>query len=180
MWNESIAYGFEMTQYTLVTNLDGITQEQSLLRPVADSQAWAALGMAGRPDLKGNSINWIAGHILGTRDFFGTRLGIDPFLCEEDQKLYGRGSSSTGLGTECVNLDRLVEGLAKTATRLKEKINTLDQAALEEMLDPEAFPVPVQTPSRGNLLTLCLFHESYHAGQIGTCRHLVTAEGGIE
>jgi len=172
MWNETIAHGFELTQFTMVTNMDGIDHEQSLVRPAALKETKSAGG--------GNCLNWNGGHILATRAFFGAQIGIEPFLTKDEVALYDRGSSAIGPGSECVSLGRLAEGLEKTSSEMIATIRSLSSTDLEKMLDPEDFPMPVEKPSLGSLLTICLFHESYHAGQIGICRRLVTAEGGIK
>ena len=172
MWNETIAHGFELTQFTIVTNMEGIDHEQGLIRPTSMTQA--------QPDGGGNCLNWNAGHILATRDYFGAQIGTERFLTEAEVAFYDRGSSPIGPRSDCVALERLAEGLAKTSTDLIARVRSFNPTDLEKMLDAEVFPIPVELPSLGSLLTICLFHESYHAGQIGICRRLVTAEGGIK
>ncbi|MBU0754734.1 MAG: hypothetical protein KJ645_06310, partial [Planctomycetes bacterium] len=56
---------------------------------------------------------------------------------------------------------------------LVERLRALDEKALAQTLDPSEFPVPVPQPTLGALLTVFMFHESYHAGQIGTLRRLI-------
>ncbi len=172
MWNETIAHGFELTRFTMVTNMDGIDHEQSLIRPTSSTER--------RPDVGGSCLNWNAGHILATRDYFGAQIGTETFLTKDEVMFYDRGSKPIGPGSECVALERIVEGLEKTSAEMIAKILSFNSTDLEKMLDPEAFPIPVEKPSLGSFLTICLFHESYHAGQIGICRRLVTAEGGIK
>lgn len=38
MWTETIARGFGLTQFTIVTNMEGISYEQSLFRPISETQ----------------------------------------------------------------------------------------------------------------------------------------------
>ena len=47
---------------------------------------------------------------------------------------------------------------------------------LEEELDLPGFPIKMEKPTRGAFLTLFLFHEGYHAGQLGIVRRLLGKE----
>lgn len=164
MLNESLALGFGMAHYTLVKNLDGITPEEALKPPEAG----------------GNCINWVAGHILACRDIISKQLGGEAFLGEEEGRPYQRGSAPLGSGAPCVDLPGLLEGLEKTAAVLADTMMSLGQEALAGPLDLSAFPLPVEKPTLGAWLTLFMFHESYHAGQVGILRRLAGKEAVLK
>ncbi|MBS1513471.1 MAG: hypothetical protein JSS63_00465 [Bacteroidetes bacterium] len=65
-----------VSNFSLNKNLEGITEEESL-KPIG---------------IKGNCINWIAGHILAVRDAFFSNFGTEKFLNENEIKRYERGS----------------------------------------------------------------------------------------
>lgn len=161
MFSENISYTFGTAQFTIEANFSGVSHEESLKAPAGG----------------GNCMNWIAGHILSTRDIILKQLGEEPVLSEKDTVPYQRGAQAMKSEDRCISLERLQEGLKKSSEILLEKLNGLSDADLSEALDPSAFPLPVETPTRGLLLTLFLFHESYHAGQLGLCRRGLGKEG---
>ena len=166
MLNGSIAlgHGFGTAQYSLVRNLEGITPDEALKSPEAG----------------GNCINWVAGHILVCRDIILKQLGAETFLGEEEGKPYRRGSDPLDPGASCIHLSRLIEGLEKTSAVLVEKIRSLEEEALARLLDPSGFPVPVEEPTLHAWLMLLMFHESYHAGQVGVLRRLTGKESVLK
>jgi len=164
MWSKNLAFGFQVTQRTIVHNLEGVSHEESL----------------SPPQPSGNGLNWVAGHILATRDYLLGQLGVEPFLSPEEAKPYGRGTPNVGPGAPCVDFDRIKEGLTETSEALAAQIGALSPSDLEERLDPALFPIPVEDSSRGALLSLFFFHESYHAGQLGLGRRLIGKGGAIE
>ena len=163
MSSELLTAGFAVAQSTVALNLEGISHEQSLERPSPG----------------GNCLNWIAGHILASRDVLLSHFGESPFLSKEEAAPYDRGAPPLGPGDSCVDLDRIREGLRRTSETLLSRLKSLCSGELEEMLDPSLLPVPMSPPTRGALLTFFLFHESYHCGQLGMGRRLVGKEGQI-
>jgi uncharacterized damage-inducible protein DinB len=161
MYSDNIAYAFGTAQFTIDANLSGVTHEESLKAPSGG----------------GNCMNWIAGHILSSRDIVLKQLGSEPVLPENDSIPYQRGAGGLKPEHRCVILERLQEGLKKSSEILLEKLNGLSDDDLSQALDPSAFPMPVEKPTKGLLLTLFLFHESYHAGQLGVCRRVLGKEG---
>ncbi len=156
MLSESLALGFGMAHYTLVKNLEGITPEEAMKPPEAG----------------GNCINWVAGHILACRDIISKQLGKEPHFGEEEGRPYRRGSAPLEPGAACVDLPGLLEGLNRTSAALADTIKSLEEETLADTLNPSVFPLPVEKPTLGAWLTLFLFHECYHAGQVGILRRL--------
>jgi len=164
MLNEPFALGYGITQYSLAANLEGLTHDDSLKSP----------------EEGGNCINWVVGHVLIGRNILFRQLGGDAFLTEEEAMPYQRGAASLKVGDPCIDLARLMTGLEETSAVLMERIKALDDEGLGRSLDPSAFPVQVEKPTLGALLSLLMFHESYHSGQVGILRRLAGKEAVLK
>lgn len=161
---ESLASGYKLAQFSIDVNVEDLSPEEARLAP----------------EKGGNCILWVLGHILYCRDAILNELGGDAFLGESEAKPFMRGTPPIGPEDAVIGLDRIKEGLARTAAALVEKLGGLDDAALARTLPADAFPVKVETPTLGVWLTVFLFHESYHAGQIGTLRRAIGKKGIIQ
>ncbi|HYM20030.1 MAG TPA: hypothetical protein VEW28_03390 [Candidatus Kapabacteria bacterium] len=129
-------------------NLGGITHEDS----VRELQGG------------GNKINWIAGHILVSRDSFRKALGIEKKVPERITEIYKRGSNDI-TAESAANLAEIIEICNASQNEIVEAVKS---AKLEP--DTERFDT---------LLFLC-FHESYHVGQLGLARRALGFEGTIK
>lgn len=164
MSKETLAAGFKTSQQLIGVNIDGISHEDSLKQP----------------ELAGNCLNWIAGHILDSRSTALALLGEQPFLSEEEARPYKRGSAPVKPGAPCTDFERLREGLGKTGEIIVSKLNSMDQEDMEEFLDPSLIPVKLEKPTRSAFLNLLLFHEGYHTGQLGISRRLLGLESAVK
>lgn len=160
MLNETLSMGYGIAQYTLEKNLEGISHEESMTPP--------GEGM--------NPINWVLGHIVVCRDLLLAELGKEKILKGEEGAAYNRGAKPMKMDDECLPLKALQDYLGKSSAALVGTINELGPSDFEKPIDPSAFPAPVEKPTLGALLTLFMFHESYHAGQVGTLRRLAGKE----
>ncbi len=140
------------SQYATRVNAHGITDEESLVRPQAG----------------GNSANWILGHITSVRQGVVNKLG-DALPADERLKQYRRGSDG-----DVVQPIPFHELLA-----LYDRLQPLLIAGLQNLSDEQlTAKSPISTPagpeaSLGAALTTLVFHESYHAGQLGVARRLL-------
>jgi len=160
-----LALGFQTAQMTIAANLAGLSHEQSLQQP--------------RP--AGNCVNWLAGHLLTSREGLKQILKIsgEPSLGAREAESYRQGSAPLSSPERAVRLERLDSELQKCSADIVSKIRSMSEAELDALLDPKLFPGPVDQPSLANLLTLFLFHEAYHSGQIGLSRRLLGQPSGI-
>ena len=152
--------GYSVSQQLVSGNTAGIDHEESLVQPSRE----------------GNCMNWVAGHLLVSRGQILGLLGAGPFLSEDETKLYQRGSAPVKPEGESVDLERLRQGLEQTAEAIIGVLSGADESFLEEELDLPGFPIKMEKPTRGAFLTLFLFHEGYHAGQLGIVRRLLGKE----
>jgi len=146
---------------SLQMNLEGVSHELSLR-------------CAGEG---GNSINWVLGHMLNTRGALLELLGGEALTGERHQSLYGRHSQNVGPGDDCESLEALRETWKATQTALLEKLAAADDALLATMV-PGLFE-PESQEATGVQLASLVFHEAYHAGQIGVIRRNVGMEAAI-
>jgi uncharacterized damage-inducible protein DinB len=166
MRSDMLALGFETAQMTVAANLAGLSHEESLKQPQE----------------AGNCVNWLAGHLLTSRDGLKQILGIGghPSLNEVEAKAYKQGSSPLRERATAIQLDRLAQELQGASAAIVSKIRSMPEPQLDTLLDPKMFPVPVDQPVLANLLTLFLFHEAYHSGQIGLGRRLLGKSSGMK
>ena len=155
--SQALANAFSISQTALMGNIEGISHEESLFQPKE----------------KGNCINWIAGHILSSRGGLLQMLGEQAFLSDEEKTPYSRGSAGIKSGDTCCTIERIVEGIQTTGPLIVSKLKKTPDSELYEELDPSSFPVPVEYPSKGTLISILLFHEGYHNGQIGLIRRVL-------
>ncbi|MBS1904028.1 MAG: DinB family protein [Bacteroidetes bacterium] len=112
----------------------------------------------------GNCINWIAGHLVVSRDSFRRQLGLPLVIPESFKDLYKRGSENI-TPANAVDIEE-IKGMYNA--NLDGIIEALPNASLQ----PNAEPYDT-------LLFLC-FHESYHVGQLGLARRTLGFEGTIK
>jgi hypothetical protein len=160
-----LVLGFQTAQMTISANLAGISQEESLCQP---AQA-------------GNCVNWLAGHLLSVRCGLSQILGIpvSSSLSEAETNLYKQGSAALTPAGPAVPLERLLQDLQSSNSALVAHIQGMSEEQFDAPLDPKMFPMPVPQPNAAALLTLFLFHEAYHSGQIGLGRRLLGKSSGM-
>ncbi len=164
MHNIYLATAFGLSQLSLKMNTEGVSQAESLV--------------SAEPG--GNCINWNLGHILVSRGRILQQLGGAPVLSESETLLYQRGSAALGPDSPALPIERLIRDLETSAAGIIERLKKLETGALDRVIDPFPFPLPVEQPTLGTLLTLLLFHEGYHAGQVGLGRRLAGKPGQIK
>jgi uncharacterized damage-inducible protein DinB len=111
----------------------------------------------------GNSFNWILGHILVGRARILALLGDETELIPAERAgPYSRGS---------------VGRLDSSQKRMVAGIESLDEEALGRVVPESPFGRDEETLE--TMLAGFLFHEAYHAGQLGVLRRLAGHEGFI-
>ncbi|HAX48712.1 MAG TPA: DinB family protein [Ignavibacteria bacterium] len=146
MHNYETLIVLQSSHMVLNRNLKDISHPESLVTPAQG----------------GNSINWILGHIIVSRDDIRELIGLDK-LYGEDMKMYQRGA-------EAVSTDKLMD-----FSKLLEMFNTGQNLLVDKLKE---------TDLRGDnekyrMVTFLAFHEAYHAGQTGILRRIIGKEGAI-
>jgi uncharacterized damage-inducible protein DinB len=130
--------------YVFGRNLEEISNEESLT--IANDKV--------------NTINWVAGHLVNSRDDLLEDVVRERILKPEYAEYYGRGKSLPGPEAA---ID--IEEIKKDYERLTEEINKILAEGDDEKDQRVAF---------------FMFHESYHAGQLGILRKLLGKEGKMK
>jgi len=143
-------------------NVDGLTQEDSLIQP--------------QPG--GNCLNWVLGHLVRTyNNLILPLLGQDPVFGKEFLNRYDRGSAQLHEASEALPLGELLAGWDETTNRVVAGLGTMTPEALDA---PAPFS-PRKNPDETvrSLLTIVMFHQAYHCGQTGLLRRMAGKEGAI-
>lgn len=152
MFKKALIQQFKFAQFTVLKNLERVTHEESLRGP----------------EPEGNCANWVLGHIVQCRGPIHTLLGKEPPMPKERIDRYRRGSDAiTGEGG-AIDMEEL---LGAYIASQKELIAGLEAMADEKFAAPK--PENWDSPGGdtvGEQLAALVFHESYHAGQLGIIR----------
>lgn len=142
-------------------NVDGVMQVESLFQP--------------RP--AGNSLNWVVGHLVWVYELTLPSLGEEPVLGADALKRYARGTTPLSDAAEALDLGDLMAAWDETSRRVDAGLLRLTAAAL----DGPATDYPGAGPDETvrSHLSGILFHQAYHAGQLGTLRRLIGKEGAF-
>lgn len=145
---------YEIAHRATHLNLEGIEHEQSLVAPEA-----------------GNTLNWVLGHMVATRNAMLALLGEEPIWDEKRALLYS-GAPEGGWSPErALPLATIVTDLDRSQERIMSGLERLSDEALEE---------PRGNGTLAYRLGFLHFHESYHVGQIGLLRRLLGKPGVIK
>jgi len=149
-----------MIRIVTAANLAGITHEESVTAPPC-----------------GNSANWVLGHLVCIYNKFLPLLGQQPVLEEERIARYDRGSAPV-TPAEARPLAELRAAWDEAAERVDAGLAALDPDAIDR---PAPFS-PSGNPNEtiGSLISTVMFHQTYHAGQLGLLRRLAGKDGAIK
>jgi hypothetical protein len=152
-----LAFQFGVGAFVLERNLAGVTNEDGL-RP---------------PHPGGNTMNWIVGHVVRTRNQALALLGDTPLFADADFDAYGARSAATRL----LPLDELKRRFDALGPPLDAALKRISSQHLS-MAAPFS---PTGNPDEtvGTLLASIAFHEAYHLGQTGLSRRLLGKAGAL-
>lgn len=146
MHNYETLIVLQSSHMVLNRNLKDITHEESLIAPAGG----------------GNSLNWIVGHIIVSRDDIRELIGLDR-LCGDDMKMYDRDTEPV-TPDKLMDLGKLIEMYNDGEGILEEKLKSTDLRDNNE---------------KYRMVTFLAFHEAYHVGQTGILRRVIGKEGAI-
>ena len=145
---------FAISYRALVANLDEIDHEDSLRQP--------------QPG--GNCLNWVVGHLVGTREAALSLLGESAVRTEAEVERFRRGSDPVLGADDAMDFDKMRADLATSQERL---IRGLGKLTAEDLNKVEGEQTVAER------LALLSFHESYHVGQAGVLRRMTGRERAI-
>lgn len=152
---------FGLSNSVLEMNLAGVSHEESLVRPAGT----------------GNSINWVLGHILVSRNAVLSLLGIDRIWSDGQSDPYRRGSPGEIEADWVAPIESMKADLQRCQASMTRRFGELTAQDLDR--PAPAPPGGGQTETIGDRLLFLHFHETYHAGQIGLLRRLSGHPGAV-
>lgn len=135
---------------------EGITQEESLIKPGNE----------------GNCMNWVLGHLVRVYD------DVMPLVGQKSSgefERYERGGSPLKNGEGAADISALRQAWNEKAKRFEDGLATLTAKQLEAPAPFSPMNNPKETVS--SLLSMMLFHQAYHAGQMGLLRRVAGKNG---
>jgi hypothetical protein len=153
-----LAFQFGVGAFVLERNLAGVTDEEGVTPP----------------NPGGNTMNWIVGHVVRTRNQALGLLGEKPPFEDADFSAYGTSGSRSGETLSLEELKRRFEILGPILD------GALKRASREQLSAAAPFS-PTGNPNEtvGTLLASIAFHEAYHLGQTGLSRRLLGKPGAL-
>ncbi len=151
----------QMTQVIVRLNVADVSHEDSLVQP--------------RP--AGNCLNWVVGHLLAVYNDVLPALGQKPVVARETLEHYARGSSPITDARDARPFADLTRDWDAACTRIDMGLAALPAQRLEERVAQS--PTGNPNESLGSLLATVMFHQAYHAGQLGILRRIVGKPGAI-
>ncbi len=148
------------TQFAIVRNIAGVTHEESLRRPLPDA----------------SHMNWVMGHIINGRSGMLRLLGEAPVWSDDEAAPYRGGADLLPADgyrdfAEIVGLfqgsqDGLIAALKRATPEQWNAVAPREHVLREGM-------------TAGEMVSALVFHEAYHAGQVGMLRRLIGKAGAI-
>jgi len=122
-----------------------------------------------RPDERGNSFLFVAGHITGYRYSVAALLGLK----EEwpHKALFERGAEVTN-PTSYPPLDDIRKAFSDISAKINTRFGDITEA---ELAKPAPFKMPGLEESAGGIIAFLAMHEAYHVGQLA---YILRMHGG--
>ena len=129
-----------------------------------------------QPSGKGSHLNWTLGHIVSSRNVMLEFVGGKKVGGEDLERLYSRGTPPPGAG-EAIPLAELLKLYQAAHGPIEAFLKQANDAALNKPIEAT---VEVLGKTVGDALSALIWHEGYHAGQIGTLRRLAGKPGALQ
>lgn len=147
---------FEAGYRTIKTNLEGVSHEESMRCPAGG----------------GNCINWVMGHLAGTRMGVLSMAGGEEIAGREIQSIYDAQADAPPFDpTRAQPLEALVAILDRSQEAMRVALPRLTE---------ERLGAPSLLGTVGETLAFLTFHEGYHSGQLGVLRRTLGKPGKIK
>jgi hypothetical protein len=150
-----------MIRQVVRLNADGLSQQDSL----------------AHPDPAGNCANWVVGHLLCIYNRALGLLGQERVMDEAALARYDRGSPPLENPDEALDLGEMMATWDETCRRVDAGLANLTSDALDQAAAFSPSGNPNETVR--SLVSTILFHQSYHAGQLGVLRRVAGKPGAI-
>jgi uncharacterized damage-inducible protein DinB len=149
----------KFSDFVVNKNCEGITHQESLVHP----------------QTHGHSFNWVLGHMVRTRNEILELIGKRPLYSKSKFDVY----SPKGFDSEkAVDVAELHNSFNALQTELKDSIQSISEEVLRQ--PASLTPGKDSGDTIGSVLGTVLWHEAYHAGQLGIIRRVVGKPGMIK
>jgi uncharacterized damage-inducible protein DinB len=155
---EMLTQQFALMYNTADRNLSGMTAKESLAQPPSG----------------GNCANWILGHLVNVHNGVMGLLKQPPVW--ESEQLARAGFDPITGSENAIDWDTLRERFLGSRERCLAAVAALSDDELNEGGIPHPFG---GTTTRGELLGVLAFHQTYHVGQLGVARRIAGLDGAI-
>jgi uncharacterized damage-inducible protein DinB len=138
---------------------EGLSHEQCLLQP----------------PFRGNCMNWVLGHIAGTRNDLLKAVGERPIMTAAESARYSYGSEPVCAdGQDVIPLERLLHMLQQSQERIAVGLPRLSGDDMARMVSDHRGEITL-----ANRLFFLYFHETYHTGQTELLRQLAGTDDKV-
>ena len=151
---DSLKKLYDVNHYALTVNVDGLTQEDSLLQPPGGA----------------NCLNWVVGHIVANRNFVLQLLGEPPIWSEAESARFKRGSPPVKDASQARPIEKTLADFSRAQERIRAGLDRVGDAGLA---------APAGDETVGEKLAFLHFHEAYHIGQTALLRRMAGKAGAI-
>jgi hypothetical protein len=139
--------------------IDGLTHADSLIQP----------------PFRGNCLNFILGHMAGSRQNVLEVLGVEGLMSEGQMARYTREADPIKEdGDDVMTLDQIMGVMDKSQTLISEHVLGLTEADLEKEVGEGD-----QKTTLGRRIEFLSWHEAYHTGQTEYLRQLAGTDDKV-
>ena len=157
---QTLTTQFGMNQWIADRNFDGLSHADSLTRALPG----------------GNTLNWLAGHIVATRCAVLPALQRESPWGDREKQMYRRTSEALP-DADLLPFEEIVRIFSQTTELI---LSGLAELSAEGFAAPAPFSPGGQPVTVAGLLAKIAIHEGYHLGQIGVLRRVAGKEGAIK
>jgi hypothetical protein len=143
------------------SNLEGMTQAESLVNP----------------EPAGNNANWVLGHLVKIYDRALVNMGEEPVMPEGALDRYVQGSPPLQDPAEALELMDLLKAWDESSERIDKALQSLSPEKMERQ--GQYYSRSRETTTLGRYLSVLMFHQAYHSGQLGLLRRIAGKEGAV-
>ena len=154
-----LAQLYAYNDFVINANTEGVSDDESLLQPSPAA----------------NCMNWILGHIVRHRNLILKYAGGEPVVPEARITRYDKGSAPMTDAGDAIAFSELLASYRQSHERLTARLAILSPERLAETAGDAKEP----DKTVAQMLAGLMFHEAYHAGQLGILRRLIGKQGAL-
>jgi len=124
---------------------------------------------------RGNCLNWVLGHMAGSRQMVLEVLGVEPVMTEGQMDRYTREADPiTKDDDDVMTLEQIMDVMETSQALISEHVLALSQDDLEREIGEGD-----QKTTLGRRIEFLSWHETYHTGQTEYLRQLAGTDDKV-